>query len=86
MNQTLDSQKVQNRHYEAGDASVVADKVGNAFTFVEQVFVFIVSTAVSLTLSVVAVTIGVLALRGSKNIPAIIGIVLGIISILLAFR
>ena len=86
LNEALSSQKVPSGNYEPGDPTIVADKIGNAVTFLEQVFVFVVSNAISLTLSATAATIGLIALRGSGSTPAMIGIVLSTISILWVFR
>ena len=38
---SLESRKVPNRHYETHDATIITDKAGNAFTFVEQAIIFV---------------------------------------------
>ena len=86
VNKSLEARKVRLTHYESGDASVIADKAGNAITFLEQVVVFIVSKVASIPLSLTAAIIGLVALARPRNVPAIIGIALSTFSILATFR
>ena len=75
---SLESRKVPNRHYETHDATIITDKAGNAFTFVEQAIIFVGRGLVCGTLAIVGVVLGCAGLVRSPRVYGLIAIALSL--------